>query len=247
MAITACCCASDDCNHVDRAAVRGERRGCGERANNYSKIKLARPVTPSARVLSSVPTCKDVTTRASARMAGAMDHGTGCNARQEGRVCGQACCTKYHDMEMPNLGLSKADVDNILAYLETTARGRCSAEAAPRPRPRCRVTLTSARSCSPAWCASRTAGRRAWLVTAPAASGPWAAGILGPDLTDVAKRIGGADRGQCLRRRPADADHESGMDSSSRRPPKSARTWSPSSLRRGWPYVRRKRYGNSRV
>ena len=30
---------------------------------------------------------------------------------------------EYHDVEMPNLGLSKGDVDNLLAYLATTASG----------------------------------------------------------------------------------------------------------------------------
>src|SRR5581483_12439533 len=30
---------------------------------------------------------------------------------------------QFHDVEMPNLGLSKSDVDNILAYLEKTAAG----------------------------------------------------------------------------------------------------------------------------
>ena len=45
---------------------------------------------------------------------------------------------EYHDVEMPNLGLSKGDVDNILAYLETTASGvvrRSPLRRQPRPQP----------------------------------------------------------------------------------------------------------------
>ena len=92
---------------------------------------------------------------------------------------------EYHDVEMPNLGLSKPDVDAILAYLETTASGAAAqpsgaaAEAKSAPAVEGNPEIGK-ELCSPAWCAFRTAGRRAWPVIAPAASGPSAAGSLGP-------------------------------------------------------------------
>ena len=100
---------------------------------------------------------------------------------------------KYNDMEMPNLGLScRPRWTIILAYLESAAGGAASSELLPRPPPS-RVMPRRVRICSPAKSALQTVGRRAWPVTAPAASGLSAAERLGPDLTDVAKRLGGAN------------------------------------------------------
>jgi cytochrome c2 len=103
---------------------------------------------------------------------------------------------KYHDVQMPNLGLSAADINSILAYLATTASGAGAQPAAP---------ATQAKS-EPAAEGNPEAGKALFTgATRFASGGPpcmachsvggigaLGGGHLGPDLTAVVSRLGGA-------------------------------------------------------
>ncbi|OJV02882.1 MAG: cytochrome C [Nitrobacter sp. 62-23] len=94
---------------------------------------------------------------------------------------------KYHGMEMPNLGLSSTEVDNILAFLGSGGGGGSAAAAAPALKgdaERGKDLFTGndrfANGGPPCMACHSTGGL-----------GAFGGGRLGPDLTEVAKRLGG--------------------------------------------------------
>jgi mono/diheme cytochrome c family protein len=95
---------------------------------------------------------------------------------------------KYNGMEMPNLGLTTAEVDNIIAFLETGGGGGSSAAAAPALKgdaEKGKDLFTGndrfANGGPPCMACHSTGGL-----------GAFGGGALAPDLTTVAKRLGGA-------------------------------------------------------
>jgi cytochrome c2 len=95
---------------------------------------------------------------------------------------------KYNGMEMPNLGLSAAEVDNIIAFLGAGGGGGSSAAAAPALKgdaEKGKEFFTGnerfANGGPPCMACHSTGGL-----------GAFGGGHLGPDLTDVSKRLGGA-------------------------------------------------------
>jgi mono/diheme cytochrome c family protein len=95
---------------------------------------------------------------------------------------------KYNGMEMPNLGLTTTEVDNIIAFLETGGGGGSSAAAAPALKgdaEKGKDLFTGndrfANGGPPCMACHSTGGL-----------GAFGGGALAPDLTTVAKRLGGA-------------------------------------------------------
>ncbi|GAB1714964.1 MAG: cytochrome c, class I [Nitrobacter sp.] len=95
---------------------------------------------------------------------------------------------KYNGMEMPNLGLNPSEIDNILAFLGSGGGGGASAAAAPALKGNAekgKDLFTGnerfANGGPPCMACHSTGGL-----------GAFGGGHLGPDLTEVAKRLGGA-------------------------------------------------------
>ena len=107
---------------------------------------------------------------------------------------------QFHDLPMPNLGLSSSDVDNVIAYLETAA----AQPSAPAPAGQA-ATAAPAASAAAAQ-GDPVVGKEYFTgVTRFSNGGPpcmachsvggigaLGGGQLGPDLTEVVKRYGGA-------------------------------------------------------
>lgn len=96
---------------------------------------------------------------------------------------------KFNGMEMPNLGLSSTEVDNILAFLGSGGGGGSSAAAAPALKgdaEKGKEYFTGnerfANGGPPCMACHSTGGL-----------GAFGGGHLGPDLTEVSKRLGGAN------------------------------------------------------
>ncbi|HEX5232947.1 MAG TPA: c-type cytochrome [Bradyrhizobium sp.] len=102
---------------------------------------------------------------------------------------------EYHDVEMPNLGLSKGDVDNLLAYLATTASGGGAAEsaapaAAAAPAPK--GDADAGKALFTGSVRFQNGGPPCMACHSTGGIGALGGGQLGPDLTTVATRFGGA-------------------------------------------------------
>ena len=102
---------------------------------------------------------------------------------------------EYHDVEMPNLGLSKGDVDNLLAYLETTAAGGGAAESAAPAAASAPAPKGDAEAGKALFTGSvrfQNGGPPCMACHSTGGIGALGGGQLGPDLTTVATRFGGA-------------------------------------------------------
>ena len=100
---------------------------------------------------------------------------------------------KYHDMEMPNLGLSKSEVGAIVAYLESTvsgAAGQASAtEAASAPAIEGKPEI--GKQLFTGVLRFQNGGPPCMACHSTGGIGALGGGALGPDLTGVATRFGG--------------------------------------------------------
>jgi cytochrome c2 len=104
---------------------------------------------------------------------------------------------EYHDVAMPNLGLNQGEVENILAYLETTGAGGGAAESAAPAK-------EAANAPAPAGNADTgkdlftgvqrfaNGGPPCMACHSTGGIGALGGGQLGPDLTTVATRFGGS-------------------------------------------------------
>ena len=122
---------------------------------------------------------------------------------------------EYHDMAMPNLGLSKGDTDNIIAYLDAAAAGGAAAESAPAAEPAVQGNADTGKELFTGVARFQNGGPPCMACHSTGGLGALGGGALGPDLTTVATRMGGPSRRQRFRLRLADAYHESCMDGAS--------------------------------
>ena len=114
----------------------------------------------------------------------------------EGDPAVKALVAKYHGIQMPNLGLTAADVGALVAYLETQGTAATTTTTATTTT----ATETTAAQGDAAagkdlftgGKASRTAARRASRATRSPARARSAAARLGPTLTGAYEKYGGA-------------------------------------------------------
>jgi|GEM_PF-108120 len=103
---------------------------------------------------------------------------------------------EFHDVEMPNLGLSKPDVDAILAYLGTTASGAAAqpsgAAAEAKSAPAVQGNPEIGKDLFTGVVRFQNGGPPCMACHSTGGIGALGGGQLGPDLTDVAKKFGGA-------------------------------------------------------
>jgi mono/diheme cytochrome c family protein len=103
---------------------------------------------------------------------------------------------QFHDVPMPNLGLSKSDVDNILAYLETTASGAPAESSAPATEaanaPAVKGNPEIGKDLFTGVTRFQNGGPPCMACHSTGGIGALGGGQLGPDLTTVATRFGGA-------------------------------------------------------
>ncbi|WP_300185378.1 c-type cytochrome [Bradyrhizobium sp.] len=99
---------------------------------------------------------------------------------------------QYHDMAMPNLGLSKGDVDNIIAYLDAAAAGGAAAESAPAAAPAVQGNADTGKELFTGVVRFQNGGPPCMACHSTGGIGALGGGALGPDLTTVATRMGGA-------------------------------------------------------
>jgi cytochrome c2 len=98
---------------------------------------------------------------------------------------------EYHDMAMPNLGLSKGDADNILAYLESAGSGGAATEAAPAAAPAVQGNADTGKELFTGVARFQNGGPPCMACHSTGGLGALGGGQLGPDLTTVATRFGG--------------------------------------------------------
>jgi mono/diheme cytochrome c family protein len=103
---------------------------------------------------------------------------------------------EFHDVEMPNLGLTKPDIDAILAYLETTASGAAAqpagAAAEAKSAPAVEGNPEIGKELFTGVVRFQNGGPPCMACHSTGGIGALGGGQLGPDLTDVAKKFGGA-------------------------------------------------------
>jgi cytochrome c2 len=100
---------------------------------------------------------------------------------------------KYNDMEMPNLGLSASEIDSLLAYLGSAAGGAASSGgAAPAPAA-LKGDAEAGKDLFTGGERFANGGPPCMACHSTGGIGALGGGRLGPDLTDVAKRLGGAN------------------------------------------------------
>lgn len=103
---------------------------------------------------------------------------------------------QFHDVPMPNLGLSPADVDSILAYLATTAPGAAAQPSAPAAAatsaPAVQGNPDIGKELFTGVVRFQNGGPPCMACHSVGGIGALGGGQLGPDLTDVAKILGGA-------------------------------------------------------
>ena len=102
---------------------------------------------------------------------------------------------KFHDVEMPNLGLSKSDVNAILAYLEATASGAAAQPTAPATEaasaPAVQGNPEIGKDLFTGVVRYQNGGPPCMACHSTGGIGVLGGGQLGPDLTAVTTRFGG--------------------------------------------------------
>jgi mono/diheme cytochrome c family protein len=101
---------------------------------------------------------------------------------------------QFHDMPMPNLGLSASDVSAILAYLATTAPGAAAESSAPAATsaPAVQGDPEIGKDLFTGVVRFQKGGPPCMACHSVGGIGALGGGQLGPDLTGVASRFGGA-------------------------------------------------------
>ncbi|MDE2603745.1 MAG: c-type cytochrome [Bradyrhizobium sp.] len=100
---------------------------------------------------------------------------------------------EFHGMAMPNLGLSKGDVDNIIAYLESASSGgAASAAPAAAAAPAVQGNADTGKELFTGVVRFANGGPPCMACHSTGGIGALGGGQLGPDLTTVATRFGGA-------------------------------------------------------
>jgi cytochrome c2 len=101
---------------------------------------------------------------------------------------------KYHDVQMPNLGLGTSDVDNILAFLASPGAAAAASAAAPQAAnaPAVKGNPEVGKDLFTGVVRFANGGPPCMVCHSVAGIGALGGGQLGPDLTEVVKRYGGA-------------------------------------------------------
>lgn len=103
---------------------------------------------------------------------------------------------QFHDVEMPNLGLSKSDVNAIVAYLETTASGAAAQPSAPASEttsaPAVQGNPEIGKDLFTGVVRFQNGGPPCMACHSTGGIGALGGGQLGPDLTAAVSRYGGA-------------------------------------------------------
>jgi len=103
---------------------------------------------------------------------------------------------EFHDVPMPNLGLSKSDINAILAYLETTASGAAAQSSAPATEatnaPAVQGNPEIGKDLFTGVVRFQNAGPPCMACHSTGGIGALGGGQLGPDLTTLVARFGGA-------------------------------------------------------
>ena len=103
---------------------------------------------------------------------------------------------EFHDVEMPNLALSKSDVNAILAYLETTASGAAAQPSAPATEaasaPAVQGNPEIGKDLFTGVVRFQNGGPPCMACHSTGGIGALGGGQLGPDLTTVVTRFNGA-------------------------------------------------------
>lgn len=101
---------------------------------------------------------------------------------------------KYHDVQMPSLGLSTSEVDDILAFLASPGAATAAAAAAPAPQaanaPKGNPEI--GKDLFTGVVRFQNGGPPCMACHSVSGIGALGGGQLGPDLTEVVKRYGGA-------------------------------------------------------
>jgi cytochrome c2 len=98
---------------------------------------------------------------------------------------------EYHDVPMPNLGLSSSDVTAVLAYLETAAAGQAGTTAPAASAPAVKGDPEIGKSLFTGVTRFANGGPPCMACHSVGGIGALGGGQLGPDLTGVAGRMGG--------------------------------------------------------
>lgn len=102
---------------------------------------------------------------------------------------------EFHDVPMPNLGLSASDVDAIIAYLATAASGAAGQASAPTKAtsaPAVQGNAESGKDLFTGVVRYQNGGPPCMACHSIGGIGALGGGQLGPDLTEVVGRLGGA-------------------------------------------------------
>jgi mono/diheme cytochrome c family protein len=99
---------------------------------------------------------------------------------------------QYHDVQMPNLGLSPTDVNAIIAYLATTASGAPAQASAPAAAPAVQGNPEIGKDLFTGVVRFANGGPPCMACHSVGGIGALGGGQLGPDLTGVLSQLGGA-------------------------------------------------------
>jgi mono/diheme cytochrome c family protein len=99
---------------------------------------------------------------------------------------------QYHDVPMPNLGLSPSDVDAIIAYLATAASAAPAQASAPAAAPAVQGNPEIGKDLFTGVVRFANGGPPCMACHSVGGIGALGGGQLGPDLTGVLSQLGGA-------------------------------------------------------